>query len=69
VELTARFREVIELYEERFHESRPRAVWPSLGAASVELADCDASGGNKVADTEPVHGATLSDCDAAVEAI
>ena len=68
-DVMTRYRDLIEQYEELFHESPPSDLWPSLGAASAELADCDASGGNKVADAEHAHGATLSDCDAAVEAI
>lgn len=66
-QVTERYRQMLEEYEELFRESPPSDLWPALGAASTGLADCDASGGNKVAGTDQVHGTAFGDCDSALE--
>jgi hypothetical protein len=51
--------ELLAFYEEMFRETPPADVWPSMDAVSSALADCDASGGNKVFE--------VADCDSALE--
>jgi hypothetical protein len=43
-EMTQRYRELLERYEEMFRELPPHDVWPTLGAAShapAEFGECD----------------------------
>lgn len=54
-----RYGELLAFYEETFREAPPADVWPAVEEVSSALADCDASGGNKV------FG--VADCDSALE--
>jgi hypothetical protein len=54
-----RYGELLAFYEETFREAPPPDVWPPVEEVTSALADCDASGGNKVFE--------VADCDSALE--